>query len=87
MRRVFASKCAASLQLTPCLCGLTDVNACLSGTANPTGPMYDEYACDFGSTGGATINTVSTNFTVPSFGAGQGNAILECAAALGCDCF
>jgi hypothetical protein len=81
---IFSSKCAASLAETPCLCGTTAADACLACTATPTGPLYDLYACDIDATSGCTINT---NFTVPSLGVGQANAIVQCAAAFGCNCF
>jgi hypothetical protein len=81
---IFSSKCAASLQETPCLCGMTDVSACLTCTATPTGPLYDLYACDIDSTSGCVINM---DFTLPSIGVGQANAIVQCAAAFGCNCF
>jgi hypothetical protein len=84
---IFASKCAATLQETPCLCGTTDVAACLAGTATGNGPLFDEYACDFGTTSQGPINTITTDFTIPHFGAGMANAIVQCAAAFSCDCF
>jgi hypothetical protein len=84
---VFNSQCAATLQETPCLCGTVDPSACLAGTATPNGPLYDEYACDFGSTSGAPINAVAQDFTVQTFGAGMANSLLQCAAAFSCDCF
>jgi hypothetical protein len=84
---MFASHCAATLQETPCLCGTTDVNSCLAGTATPNGPLYDEYVCDFNSTSGMTINTVTSDFTVQTFGAGMANALVQCAASFSCDCF
>jgi hypothetical protein len=81
---IFTSKCAAGLQETPCACGTTDVASCLAGTVVPNGAAFDAYACDFN---GAGINTVSTDFTVQAFGAGQANALVQCAAINGCDCF
>jgi hypothetical protein len=84
LSQIFSSACAATLQETPCLCGSTDVNQCLAGTATPTGALYDEYACDFNSTSGATINA---NFTVQTFGSGMANGIVQCAASFGCSCF
>jgi hypothetical protein len=86
MQSVLTSKCGASTQLTPCLCGTTDTNMCLAGSAVPTGPAFDLYACDFGTVNGSTINSISANFSVPSFGAGSANAILGCAGAFACHC-
>jgi hypothetical protein len=80
---IFSSSCAASLQETPCLCGTTDVNACLACTATPTGPLYDLYACDIGSTSACVINP---DFTIPSLGVGQANALVQCAVSFGCNC-
>jgi hypothetical protein len=85
--QVFTSQCAATLQETPCLCGATDVYMCMDGSATPTGPLYDEYACDFGGTSGPTITALATDFTVPTFGAGTANSLIQCAAAFSCDCF
>jgi hypothetical protein len=87
LNNIFTSKCAAGLQETPCVCGATDVTACTNGTATPTGAVYDMYACDFASTSTAVINDVKANFVVQTFGAGQANALIQCAAANGCDCF
>jgi hypothetical protein len=84
---IFKSGCAKSLNLTPCLCGGTDVNMCLAGTATPTGAVYDVYACDFGTTNGATINDIYNNFQVPAFGSGQANAIAACGTSFACDCY
>jgi hypothetical protein len=81
---IFASSCAATLQLTPCLCGTTDVESCLVAcSATPNGPLFDQYACDNGTTSGCAI---STDFTIPN-GAGTANAVAECVAAFNCDCF
>jgi hypothetical protein len=84
LQTVFLSQCAATLQETPCMCGPTPTATCLSGTATPTGPAYDLYACDFDSTSPTTILPA---LTTPTFGAGMGNAIIQCAASYGCDCF
>jgi hypothetical protein len=84
---VFTSKCASSLQETPCLCGATPTAMCLGGTATPTGPGYDDYVCDFNTNSVGTIQQIGTDFTVPTFGAGQANGLVQCAAAYGCDCF
>jgi hypothetical protein len=83
--KIFQSGCAATLQLTPCLCGSSDAGKCLAGdpTAPPVGPVESIYACELGSTGPA----ISNNFTVQTFGAGQANALAQCAGAFGCDCF
>jgi hypothetical protein len=80
---IFASKCAATGQLIPCLCGTTDETACLSGAATPTGPVYPDYACDFPPGPGL----LRTDFYVPLFGAGRANAIVACAQNSGCNCF
>jgi hypothetical protein len=81
---IFTSRCAASLQVTPCLCGTTDQTQCLAGTAQPNGAAYDDYSCDFNST---SSNTIQTEFTNQTFGAGQANAIVECLTAFNCPCF
>jgi hypothetical protein len=85
--QIFLSKCAATLQETPCLCGTTPAAVCLGGQATPTGSAFDIYACDFDTTTSSAIQTISTYFTVPTFGAGQANSLVQCAAAYGCDCF
>jgi hypothetical protein len=81
---MFKSKCAATFQEAPCLCGATSFTVCVSGTVTPTGPLYDLYACDFNSANPATINF---DFTLTSHGAGVGNFLIQCAAAFSCDCF
>jgi hypothetical protein len=81
---LFQSKCAASLQMTPCLCGTTDPAACLAGTAPPTGAMMADYECGFRTRDANKIQQVFTNQT---FGAGQANAMIQCVAAYNCQCF
>jgi hypothetical protein len=82
---IFTSKCVADLQETPCLCGATDPSACLSGSATPTGPLYDLYACDFDS---ASSTQIQASFTNQALGAGQANALIQCIAAFNCtSCF
>jgi hypothetical protein len=95
--KIFQSGCSATLQLTPCLCGSADAARCLAGTAGtttglpagsppdqaPNGPVLSIYQCELG-TGPASI---ANNFTVQSLGAGQANALAQCAGAFGCDCF
>jgi hypothetical protein len=83
LSKIFSSGCAATQQLTPCLCGTTDAGQCLAGTAAPTGPLLSIYQCELGTTASA----ISSNFTVQSFGAGQANALAQCAGAFGCNCF
>jgi hypothetical protein len=85
--QIYASKCGVTLQLTPCLCGTTDPTQCTSGTVTPNGPVYDVYACDFGSTSGATINDITTDFLLMNFGSGMANSIAQCQGSFGCDCF
>jgi hypothetical protein len=83
---VFTSKCAATFQQTPCLCGATDNATCLAGTATPTGPTYDIYACDFNTTSSTAIQ--SSNLTNQAFGAGQADALVQCLGSFGCTtCF
>jgi hypothetical protein len=84
LKLIFSSKCAATMQLTPCLCGTTDPTTCQAGSVTPNGPVYDEYACDMNSTSGMTLNS---GFINPTFGAGVANVIAECAGAFGCPCF
>jgi hypothetical protein len=81
---IFASRCSASLQETPCLCGTTDAASCLAGTAPPNGPDYDEYVCDFNTT---SVQNIQVDFTNQLLGAGQANGIVQCVAAFGCPCF
>jgi hypothetical protein len=86
LNTIFTSKCAATLQETPCLCGATDSAMCLAGSATPTGPAYDLYSCDFNTTSSTQIQ--SADITNQVFGAGQANALVQCAAAFGCTtCF
>jgi hypothetical protein len=81
---MFASKCAAAMSETPCLCGDAAPVPCLGGTATPNGPLYADYTADFG----PNINAVEAEFTAPSFGAGQANSIAECLLQWGCmSCF
>jgi hypothetical protein len=82
---VFTSNCAATLQETPCVCGATDPAQCLTGTQPPTGPLYDLYQCDFDTTDISVIQ--ASQFTNQATGAGQANALVQCAAAFGCSCF
>jgi hypothetical protein len=84
---IFKSGCAKSTQLTPCLCGTADVLQCTTGQTQPLGPVYDVYACDFGSTSGGSIFDIFMKFSKPTFGFGQANAIAECAGSFNCDCF
>jgi hypothetical protein len=79
---IFASGCAATFQMTPCLCGTTDAAQCLAGTAPPNGPLYPTYVADFGS----NINTIQSDFTDTTFGSGMANFIIQCVAAFGCEC-
>jgi hypothetical protein len=81
---IFQSACAATLQLTPCLCGNIDAGQCLSGATPPQGPALSEYQCDGM---GTTAPQIVNNFTVQTFGAGQANALVQCAGAFGCNCF
>jgi hypothetical protein len=82
---IFSSKCAASLQEGPCLCGSANLSQCLAGFVIPTGPLYDLYQCDFDTTNISVIQ--SSQFTNQAAGAGQANALVQCAAAFGCGCF
>jgi len=84
LQTIFGSGCAATLQETPCLCGTADAAQCLSGTVTPNGPIFPLYECDFGT---PNVPLMLPNFTVPLFGVGQANAIVQCAAAYGCNCF
>jgi hypothetical protein len=80
---IFTSQCSSTLQLTPCLCGNTDPALCLAGMAAPAGPLLPIYQCDLG----ATVVEASANFVDPTRGAGQANALVQCALAFGCNCF
>jgi hypothetical protein len=81
---IFDSKCAESMQETPCLCGTTDTMACLSGTETPTGPAYRDYACDFGT---ADAVTIQQKFVQADYGVGQANALIQCTGGFDCACF
>jgi len=83
LKDVFTSQCAVTLQETPCLCGDTDAGMCLAGSAAPTGPLLPIYQCELGT----TAPEITANFTIQSFGAGQANALIQCAAAFTCNCF
>jgi hypothetical protein len=80
---IFSSRCAQTLQLTPCLCGATDAERCLSGLSPATGPVLPIYQCELGT----SAPEIANNFTVQSFGAGQANALAQCVGAFGCNCF
>ena len=81
---IFASKCAAAMSETPCLCGNVDAPDCLSGAIAPAGPLYPTYVEDFG----LDINTISSKFTLQTYGAGQANSIAQCLLQWGCtSCF
>jgi hypothetical protein len=84
LMQVFSSKCAATLQQVPCLCGATDAQECLQGTAQPSGPLYGDYVCDFKT---ADVAAIQTHFRDPSFGAGIANTLVQCAAESECKCF
>jgi hypothetical protein len=81
---IFASKCAAAMSETPCLCGNVDAPECLSGAIPPAGPLYPTYVEDFG----LDINTISSKFTLHTYGAGQANSIAQCLLQWECaSCF
>jgi hypothetical protein len=84
LKDIFLSNCAAVGQETPCLCGLTNTQACFDGTERPTGPIYADYACDFNTT---NVTAILANFKEPRFGAGQANSLVQCAAQSECKCF
>jgi hypothetical protein len=81
---IFSSQCAGALGLTPCLCGSTDPEQCLAGAVTPNGPLLPEYTCDFGTTSAVTMQA---EFVLQTFGAGQANALVQCLASFGCNCF
>jgi hypothetical protein len=81
---VFSSKCAATLQQVPCLCGATDAEECLRGTTVPTGPLYRDYACDFKTT---DVGAIQANFRETKYGVGLANTIVQCVAESECTCF
>jgi hypothetical protein len=84
LQDIFASKCAAGGSETPCLCGDASPMPCVAGLATPTGPVYPDYVEDFG----PNINDISTNFTLPAYGAGQANSIVQCLQIWNCQgCF
>src|SRR5262249_2038970 len=81
---IFVSGCGSGGTLVRCLCGATDASACVNGSVPPQGPAFPLYVCDFGS---SNVSTITSNFTAQSFGAGQANALAQCAGAFGCNCF
>jgi hypothetical protein len=81
---VFASKCAETMQETPCLCGDTDVIACLNGTATPNGAIFQDYACDFKTT---DVTVIYRDFRESSYGVGRANGLIQCLGGYGCGCF
>jgi hypothetical protein len=82
LQTIIQSKCGASGQLTPCVCGSADTMACYAGRAQPDGPLYDLYSQDFGTENANAI--VMVYFTQPKYGAGLANAIANCLNAKGC---
>jgi hypothetical protein len=82
LSQMFSTNCATALDTTPCLCGATASAACLGGLAMPNGALFDEYACDFNSTNGSSINN---SFQVQTFGAGMANALYQCMASFAKD--
>jgi hypothetical protein len=84
LNAIFASGCGQVGQLTPCLCGTTTIPTCESGSASPTGPIFPEYVCDFGTT---DVLTILLELALPTFGAGMADSIVECAQQNGCGCF
>jgi hypothetical protein len=74
LRCVFTSKCANSGQQNECLCGKTDVLACMDGKAPPSGTCVAVYKDDFGNDG----KTMYSQFINPTYGAGRANAIIQC---------
>src|SRR5258705_10505848 len=75
LNRIFATKCAETLQQVPCLCGDTDAEACLNGSEKPNGPLYHEYQCSFNTT---DVVAIQAKFRDPAYGAGQANALVQC---------
>jgi hypothetical protein len=84
LAKVFSSQCAATLQEVPCLCGAVDVVGCLQGTVAPAGPLYRDYACDFGTSDPVAIQE---RFRDGRYGAGMANTIIQCVAGYACPCF
>jgi len=62
---------------------MTNPTDCQTGAVTPDGPGYPVYACDFGS----DINQITSNFTIQTYGAGNANAMVQCVASFGCNCF
>lgn len=80
--QMFSSHCADNGQEVACLCGQTDPSGCESGTETPTGSLYPLYSCDFG----PRITNILNSFTIPSYGAGAANELIQCVQAFACDC-
>jgi hypothetical protein len=89
---VFATTCMQqSLTETPCVCGDLDTSKHCeqAGAGDPSGPLYQEFKSFFDllGTNDVVVPLIFQKFTVQNFGAGQANAILQCAAINQCDCF
>jgi hypothetical protein len=80
---IFVTRCAATLQETPCLCGTLSPASCFTDLETPNGPVYPDYVADFGS----DLDTILANFTNAQFGAGMANSIVQCLGAYACECF
>jgi hypothetical protein len=81
---VFTSKCAETLQETPCLCGDTDVVQCLEGNVIPNGPILEDYACDLRT---RDVTVIYRDFREPIYGIGRANSLIQCLGGYGCGCF
>jgi hypothetical protein len=80
LQAALTTNCASTGSLVPCLCGTTNAATCLGGTATPTGPLYDLFACD------SNTLALQNTFTIPN-GFDTAIGVLQCAASFGCNCF
>jgi hypothetical protein len=81
---IFSSQCAGATRVDPVPLRLDGSRAVLAGAVTPNGPLLPEYTCDFGTTSAVTLQA---EFVLQTFGAGQANALVQCLASFGCDCF
>jgi hypothetical protein len=80
---IFVSQCNAMLLIIDhCACGPVDVTACTGGIVAPVGPVYEDYAADYGN----DIGKIVADFETLTFGAGVANVVAECVGLYGCPC-
>jgi hypothetical protein len=90
LAEILSSGCANSLQETPCLCVDTDdAGPCLDGMDKPTGPLVPYFLAAFPCPESVDeAKCFQQYYLSQQFGPGQANALIQCAAAFGCNsCF